>query len=100
MADSTAFMKTCEELEAGCSLDRLETRGTIRIALKAAGLAANSVTPDEMKVVLTKVLPEELVARGITDADQVCKRVADSLAGLESQVRNDTPEAVFGRLGG
>ena len=49
MPDSAAFEWTCNELEERCSLDRLEARGTVRLALKQAGLEARSVTPEQMK---------------------------------------------------
>ena len=38
MADLTAFEQACESLEQLTELSRLEARGTLRIALKEAGL--------------------------------------------------------------
>ena len=40
MPDSAAFEFACGQLETGTSLDRLAARGTVRIALKQAGLEA------------------------------------------------------------
>jgi hypothetical protein len=66
-AESAAFDRTCEELEERTDLDRLEARGTVRIALKGAGLDGASVDPAQMAIVLRKVLPSELETRGIAD---------------------------------
>lgn len=57
MATSTAFEWLCERIEAETALDRLEARGTVRIALKEDGLEAVSVTPGQIAVVLSRVLP-------------------------------------------
>jgi hypothetical protein len=46
MADSKAFTTLCEELERASSLDRLEARGTVRLALKQAAYALDSTTID------------------------------------------------------
>ena len=76
MADSPAFDWTCTELENETDLDRLEARGTVRIALKSSGLEAGTVLPDQMRVVIEKVLPTELGARGVVrdDLDELSVR--------------------------
>lgn len=99
MADSTCFELACEVLEDSSSLDRLEARGTIRLALKAAGLDARNVTSDQMGVVVDKLLPGELKARGIENDDRICATLREKLAGLET-ADVETPEVVFARLGG
>lgn len=104
MADAPAFDWICHRLEQDTSLDRLESRGTVRLALKSAGLEARGVTPQQMAVVIQKVLVEELTTRGISDAADVCGRLA---ATIESEAGSlgaggaaETPDAVFSRLGG
>jgi hypothetical protein len=103
LADSAAFDWLCSQLEEQTSLDRLEARGTVRLALKAAGLDARGVTAEQMHVVIDKVMKDELSARGVEDVDRVC---ADLSSGLTSAARSfesglaDTPDAVFSRLGG
>ena len=104
MADAPAFDWTCTRLERDTSLDRLESRGTVRLTLRAAGLEASSVTPEQMAVVIVKVLVAELETRGVDDAEEVCARLA---AGLEREAGSlasgdaaETPDAVFSRLGG
>jgi hypothetical protein len=77
--DSAVFEATCEELEARTSLDKLEVRGTVRIALKAAGLEVRSVDAEQMVVVLRRVLPSELESRGISEAAAVCDGVVSAV---------------------
>jgi len=100
MADSPSFELACEALERDTSFDRLEARGTVRLALKAAGLDARSVTPDQMRVVVKNILAGELASRGVENGDRVCAALGESLAGLAIGHVAETPEAVFARLGG
>jgi hypothetical protein len=101
MATSTAFEWLCEELEKATTLDRLEARGTVRIALKQAGLEVTTVTGDQLAVVLERVLPGELSGRGIEGAEGVCQQVATRLGEIPaSPSSQDAPEDVFERLAG
>lgn len=100
MADSKAFTTLCEELERASSLDRLEARGTVRLALKQAGLEANSVRASQLAVVVEKILPGELKTRGIDNAEAVCGGLARSLKAMPDEQVGESPEAVFKRLGG
>jgi hypothetical protein len=89
VADSPVFARTCSELEGRIGLDGLAVRGTVRIALKAAGLDVASVGVAEMSVVLRRVLPKELETRGVPDALAVCEAVAQILAGLSFETAPD-----------
>lgn len=103
MAGSQAFEWLCEAIEAGTSLERLEARGTVRIALKEAGLDARSVTPAELAVVVQKILPRELGQRGVADEGALCERLRSGLGHLEVDVgraATHSPDAIFRRLGG
>lgn len=100
MADSEAFDFVCDQLEQATSLDRLAARGTVRLALKQAGLEARTVAPDEMAVVVEKLLPKELVTRGVEGGEAVCARIRQGLGGLSPTKSVETPDAVFRRLGG
>lgn len=100
LADSAAFDWTCRALEGATDLDRLEARGTVRIALRGAGLEAASVLPGQMRVVLERVLPAELRARGIDDADAVCERLAREVGSIDAGAVDESPDEVFSRLGG
>lgn len=100
MADSNAFTTLCEELESSSTLDRLEARGTVRLALKQAGLEAGAVTPSQLSVVVEKILPKELTARGIERSDSICSALASTLKAMPDEDAGESPEAVFKRLGG
>lgn len=100
MPDSAAFEYACGQLEERTSLDRLAARGTVRIALKQAGLEARSITPDQMAVVVQKILPTELSSRGIVGAEEVCQSILAGLSGVARGPVSETPDAVFKRLGG
>jgi hypothetical protein len=100
MADSSAFTTLCEELEGSSTLDRLEARGTVRLALKQAGLEANQVSASQLAVVVEKILPNELRSRGIDQADSICSQLATTLKAMPDEVAGESPEAVFKRLGG
>lgn len=101
MADAPAFDWVCSELEQRTSLDRLEARGTVRIALKEAGLDSRSLTPEQMKVVLEKVLPKELGTRGVDDPEGVCRGLASGIMQIDAgSSSGETPEEVFRRLAG
>ena len=100
MPDSAAFEFACGQLETSSSLDRLAARGTVRIALKQAGLEARSVTPEQMTVVIQKILPAELASRGVETAQEVCQRILAGLRSVAAGPVSETPDAVFKRLGG
>ncbi len=103
MADSKAFDWICDELERATSLDRLEARGTMRLALKQAGLEARSVSGEQIAVVIEKLLPGELRSRGIEDPEATCEalraHLAEFVPAADAHLA-DTPEDVFQRLGG
>jgi len=101
MATSTAFEWLCGELESSTELDRLASSGTVRIALKQAGLDTNTATADQLAVVLQRVLPGELGSRGIEAAEGVCSAITARISQVPADASNrDSPEAVFQRLGG
>ena len=100
MAESGPFGWICAALERVTSLTRLEARGTVRLALRSAGLDARSVTAEQLDVVVKRVLPQELAARGIADEASVCTQLSEGLAsaGVDAQEPIESPEAIFQRL--
>ena len=100
MADESTFDFLCSVLEHESSLDRLEARGTVRIAMKKAGLDPHTAMPRELAVVVQKILPGELDARGIDDAGALCATIAKRVAEQDAGEARETPEAIFSRLGG
>lgn len=103
MADNGIFEFTTDQLQGATTLDRLAVRGTVRLALKAAGLDPGTVTTRQMLVVLKSVLPGELRKRGVDDPEGVCQRASEALAnaGLASDAADgaDRAASVFARLG-
>jgi len=98
---ATIFDFTAEELQARSDLEKLESRGTVRLALKESGLDALTVTSQQMLVVLEKVLPTELENRGVGDAASLCGAIAAALKQAGPNVAESTessPEEVFRRL--
>ena len=101
--NSPVFEAACTELEQRTSLARLEVRGTVRIGLKAAGLDAGGVDAAQIAVMLRKLLPSELEARGVSDAASVCGEVAAAIEGGAFEAPADRAGAAaetMGRFGG
>ncbi len=99
MADSAAFEWLCRELEAATSLGQPEARGTVRITLREAGLKTTTVTPEQVSVVLRRVLPGELGSLGVGDAESVCESLATRTSEIVASSA-EAPEAMFNRLAG
>lgn len=99
MTETFCFDQAAEKLEECSSLSRLEARGTLRIALKDSGFDAKSVAPDQLRVVIDRLLPQHLRDRGILDPDRVCQLLVDSISNEASSEAHDSPEAIFARLG-
>jgi hypothetical protein len=89
--DSDLFTLAAQELEARTDLDQLEARGTLRIALKKAGVDSKSVTVAELQVVLERIMPDELKRCGTPNAAAVCDELVKSLP-------SDVPDAEGGAL--
>ena len=103
MATNHLFELVAEAMEAESSLSRLEARGTLRIALKVAGLDADDVQPDQMLVVLERVLPKELAARRIDAPESLCSSLVRAVNGAHQGgaiPRSEMPEDVFRRTRG
>ena len=100
MPSSRTFEWVCAELESSSSLNELEARGTVRLALKKAGLQANGVSPDQMSVVTERILPDELRSRGVEDVEGICGALVSGLKRLEVGAVQESPEEVFRRLSG
>jgi hypothetical protein len=99
MADSKAFEWLCENLEQTTHLDRLEARGTVRLAMKGAGLEPKQVGRDQLQVVLEKLMPSELEGRGVEGSDAVCQALITRLGEIgEDESTHDSPEAIFARM--
>lgn len=100
MSESPIFEQTCNELAQATAFDNLSARGTVRLALKSAGLDPREVTSAQMLVVVKRLLPGELKARGVKEPDAVCSAIAARIAGVVPEAQRPSVEDVFRRLGG
>ena len=98
MADSPVFDHACDQLQSHTDLDRLEARGTLRLALKDSGLDASSVDGAQMAVVLRRVMPSELERRGIADASSICEAIAGSVERERFEVAADRASVAAGTM--
>jgi hypothetical protein len=96
------FDRVCEALEKSTQLDRLSARGTVRLALKSAGLDSATVTPKQFSVVIARVMADELRSRGVADPEPVCRALERALgdAPVSSAPAQASPEDMFRRLRG
>jgi len=97
------FDFAADHLEQHTSLDRLAARGALRLALKAAGLAPNGLRVEQLRVVVERVLPDELEKCGVQRAQQACAAVSLALANLpasEQIAQSADTDEIFRRLGG
>jgi hypothetical protein len=99
---TSIFDFVAEELESRTELAKLEARGTVRLALKEGGLDARGVTGEQMAVILTKVMPGEMLSRGVENAAETCEGILTALKAhhpAEAAERTaESPEAIFRRL--
>lgn len=99
--ESPVFERAADELEGLSRMSRLEARGTLRLALKDAGLIPKTVNAKAMLVVLDRILPQLLTRRGVQGAPEMCRAISGIVRSLtsETSVDVDTPEKVFARIG-
>ena len=98
---ASIFDFVSDELERLTKLEKLESRGTVRLALKAAGLDVRTVTTPQMVTTLQKVMPNEIRARGVENGEQVCQTIVTRLKSAHPSsgaVDAESPEAIFRRL--
>jgi hypothetical protein len=97
------FDPAAEQLECHTGLDRLEARGTLRLAIKQAGLDAKRLTLRQLEAIFAKVMPGQLAIRGIDQPTSVCEAIMVEIArcadGAPTTDSANTDE-VFERLGG
>jgi hypothetical protein len=99
--DAALFDLAAEQLEHHAGFDRLAARGTLRIALKAAGLEPKNLTGTQLQVVFEKVMPEELDDRGVSNVRDVCAAVLAGLGsagGAAADASATSPDDIFRRL--
>ncbi len=98
---ASIFELVAEELERRTDLAKLEARGTVRLALKQAGLDARTVTSEQMTVMLQKVMPGEMRSRGVEQPEEICEAIVTALKSNDAGTSGpeaESPEAIFRRL--
>lgn len=100
MEDSPAFATICSALESATSMSRLEARGTMRLALKEAGLEPHAVAIRPLVVVVERVLPALLRTRGVADIPGVCAELKARLLadGSLRPAAHEAPEDILARF--
>lgn len=99
--DTSLFDFAAQKLEQHSGFSELEARGTLRIAVKSAGLEAKSLTVAELGVVFEKLMPGELEQRGVEDTLSVCAAVMRDIEDApiaEGDSTANNPDDVFRRL--
>ena len=91
-----------DQLEQCTLLDRLESRGTLRIALKNSGLEPKTVTQKQFCVILESVLPAELESRGVAEAQAICAALIEKIqsAPADRWETSHDIDKIFDRLAG
>ncbi|HEY5658133.1 MAG TPA: hypothetical protein VIY27_10130 [Myxococcota bacterium] len=100
---SELFDCAAESLEKRTSLGRLEARGTLRLALKTAGLEPDTLNLEQLRVVFERILPGELETRGVSEAAGVCETLIDEISrspAVQSARKGSGADEIFRRLGG
>ena len=82
-----------------CDLDRIESRGTIRIAFKKAGVDVKRFGLVDLEAVFAKIMPEELELRGCVDPGPTCDAIIRSLEGEAPRTVTGSRDEIIRRLG-
>ena len=96
------FDLAAENLERTTDMDRLAARGTLRLALKEAGLDAHKLTLPQLRAVFERLIPKELDARGVSDAAATSEAAMNEIARSADAIdiaSSASPDDVFKRLG-
>ena len=80
-------------------LDRIESRGTIRIAFKKAGVDVKRFGLVDRDAVFAASMPEELERRGCGDPGPTCAALIRSLEGEVPRTLTGSRDEIIRRLG-
>jgi hypothetical protein len=99
--ETSLFDLAAQALEQHTGFSQLEARGTLRIAVKSAGLDPRSLTLAELRVVFEKLMPGELEQRGVSETASACAAVMRELENTPiaaTDSSSSSPDDVFRRL--
>ncbi len=97
------FDVAAENLERATDMDRLAARGTLRIAVKEAGLDPHTLTVPQLRAIFEKLMPRQLEAQGVSNAAAASQAMMSEIAGSAEEIdiaSSASPDDVFKRLGG
>lgn len=97
------FDVAAENLERATDMDRLAARGTLRIAVKEAGLDPHTLTVPQLRAVFEKLMPRQLEAQGVSNAAAASQAMISEIASSAEEIdiaSSASPDDVFKRLGG
>ncbi len=103
MAESAVFEFVSQQLERLSDMSQVQARGTVRLMLKEAGLNTASVSIDQMKVVVDKLMFDFLTKRKIDSkkAENVCTTIMRLLISADiaiPEAQSNELEEIFKRL--
>ncbi len=96
------FDFVAQQLEQSSGLDRLASRGTLRLALKNAGLNPSTAKQSQYCVVVERVLPGELDSRGVKEVRAICAALIEQIHNAPADPSGATTDVdgIFDRLAG
>ena len=80
MPGTAHYEALCAALASAPGMDRWTARGALQLALMDAGLESQSVSAEQLGLVIEHVLPRQLESHGGLDVRSVCARLRDVLA--------------------
>jgi hypothetical protein len=96
------FSFVADHLEQCTPLDRLESRGTLRLVLKESGIEPKTVTLKQLCVILKSVAPAELESRGVAEAPAICTALIEKIQAepADRWESSRDVDGIFDRLAG
>jgi hypothetical protein len=98
MTESAIFEWACATLESASQMTRLQSRGTLRLILKQAGLEPGTFNRRQLAVIAARMMPGELHKRGIAEVERICAALADCPESI-AETHAHSPDDIFDRLG-
>jgi len=100
VSESPIFTVVCEVIEEMSTLSRLEARGTVRLAMKEAGLEPRDVTSRDMLALLGTVMQQALTSRGVVDVEKILERSRAAVKAARSAHEPVSAESIFDGIAG
>jgi hypothetical protein len=97
--DSDSFTIVADRLRELSELDRLEARGTIRLAFKKAGVDVACFGLEDLQAIFATIMPEELEIRGCEDTRGICDAIIQSLKGRVPEKATQPRDEIMRRMG-